>query len=93
MDETLRRLIKAKAKEKFLVSCIHIYLVGGVLGYTEIAEELLKHGTPAPLQGNEQKPKSNRSGFRFLNAPHINNRPLKTSLSYAKWKPNNNIII
>jgi hypothetical protein len=26
----------------------------------------------------------NRSGFRFLNVPHINNRPLKISLSYAK---------
>jgi hypothetical protein len=29
-----------------------------------------------------------RSGFRFFNVPHINNRPLKTNLSHAKLKLN-----
>jgi hypothetical protein len=31
---------------------------------------------------------STRGALYFLNVPHINNRPLKTSLSYAKWKLN-----
>jgi hypothetical protein len=29
-----------------------------------------------------------RGDFHFLNVPHINNRPLKTILSYAKLKLN-----
>jgi hypothetical protein len=27
-----------------------------------------------------------RGALHFLNVPHINNRPLKTSLSYAKYE-------
>jgi hypothetical protein len=52
---------------------------------------IIHHGEdPKPHQKTEdqkpqvQRPATSRSDFRFLNAPHINNRPLKTSLSYAK---------
>jgi hypothetical protein len=32
-----------------------------------------------------------RGHFHFLNVPHINNRPLKTVLSYAKLKLNRRV--
>jgi hypothetical protein len=32
-----------------------------------------------------------RSALYFLNAPHINNRPLKSSLSYPKLKLNSRV--
>jgi hypothetical protein len=34
---------------------------------------------------------ASRSGFRFFYVPHINNRPLKASLSYAKLKLNRRV--
>jgi hypothetical protein len=35
--------------------------------------------------------RSDTSGLRFLIVPHINNRPLKPSLSYAKLKLNRQV--
>jgi hypothetical protein len=56
-------------------------------------QHVLHYWSPFDLVTAFAGPSSSRGGLYFLNVPHIciNNRPLKTSLSYAKLKLNRRI--